>query len=125
MESRAASDYPRETFFKSVQTTILGLLGKLPVSPPEEVAKWIKEGAVLLDVRTGIEARRTPVRGATNIPLSKLKGHLSDLPRNKAFVIYCARGGRAERAMKLLHANGLKAINGGGYKAILKILATN
>jgi phage shock protein E len=125
MESKAVPDYHEETFFEKVQTTILGLLGKIPVSPPEEVAKWIREGAILLDVRTGTEATKNPVRGATNIPLSKLKGQLSALPRNKAFVIYCARGGRAERAMKLLHANGLKAINGGGYKAILKILATN
>jgi len=125
MDSRAAPDHPRETFFQKVRTTILGLLGKLPVSPPEEVAKWIKEGAVLLDVRTAFEARTNPVRGATNIPLSKLKSELSALPRNKAFVIYCARGGRAERAMKLLHANGLKAINGGGYKAILKVLESN
>jgi phage shock protein E len=125
MESKAAPDYPTETFFESVRTTILGLLGKLPVSPPEEVAKWIKEGAVLLDVRTGIETRRNPVRGATNIPLSKLKGELSALPRNKAFVIYCARGGRAERAKRLLLANGLKAINGGGYKAVLKVLESS
>jgi phage shock protein E len=122
MESRAAADYREETFFESVRTTILGLLGKLPVSPPEEVARWIKGGAVLLDVRTGIEATKHPVRGATNIPLSKLKGELSALPRNKAFVIYCARGGRAERAKRLLLANGLEAINGGGYKAILKIV---
>jgi phage shock protein E len=122
MESRTASNYPKESFIESVRTTILGLLGKLPVSPPEEVAKWIKEGAVLLDVRTRIETRKHPVRGAMNIPLSSLQGELPKLPRNKAFVIYCARGGRAERAKRLLHANGLKAINGGGYKAVLKVI---
>jgi phage shock protein E len=122
MESRAAPDYREETFFESVRTTILGLLGKLPVSPPEEVAKWIKEGAILLDVRTAIEVKRNPVRGAKNIPLSELKGEVSALPRDKTFVLYCARGGRAERAKRLLLASGLKAINGGGYKAVLKVL---
>jgi hypothetical protein len=47
---------------------------------------------------------------------------LSELPRNKAFVTFCLRGGRAERAKNMLEANGRKAINGGGYKSVLKIL---
>ena len=125
MKSKTTPERPTKGFIKNLRTTILGLRGKLPVSPPEEVAKWIKEGAVLLEVRTSSEARKNPVRGATNIPLLKLKDELSELPRNKAFVTYCLRGGRAERAKNLLQANGLKAINGGGYKAILKILESN
>ena len=122
MKSKTTPDRPKNAFIKNLRTTILGLRGKLPVSPPEEVAKWIKEGAILLDVRTRIEVRNNPVPGATNIPLLQLKGELSKLPRDKAFVTYCLRGGRAERAKNLLQANGLKAINGGGYRAILKIL---
>jgi phage shock protein E len=90
--------------------------------PQEEVARWIKKGAVLIDVRTKVEARKDPVPGATNIPLLKLEGALSELPRKKTFVTFCLRGGRAERAKNILEANGLKAINGGGYKSILKIL---
>jgi phage shock protein E len=122
MKSKSAPDTPKKGFIKNLRTTIQGLRGKLPVSPPEEVAKWIKKGAVLLDVRTKIEARSNPVPGATNIPLLKLKGQLAELPRNKTFVTYCLRGGRAERAKNMLEATGLKAINGGGYKAILKVL---
>jgi len=125
MKSKTTPDGPKKSFVENLRTTILGLRGKLPVSPPEEVAKWIKKGAILLDVRTRIEVRNNPVRGATNIPLLKLKDELSQLPRDKAFVTYCLRGGRAERAKNLLQANGLKAINGGGYKAILKILESN
>jgi len=90
--------------------------------PAEEVAKWIKKGAVLIDVRSKLEVRKKPVPGAINIPLVKLDDELSTLPRNKAFVTFCLRGGRAERAKNLLQANGLKAINGGGYKSVLKIL---
>jgi phage shock protein E len=125
MKSETTPERPTKGFIKNLRTTILGLRGKLPVSPPEEVAKWIKEGAVLVDVRTRIEARNNPVRGATNIPLLRLKGELSKLPRDKAFVTYCLRGGRAERAKSLLQANGFRVINGGGYKAILKILEGN
>jgi rhodanese-related sulfurtransferase len=66
--------------------------------------------------------RKNPVPGATNIPLLKLEGQLSELPRGKTFVTFCLRGGRAERARVMLEADGRKAINGGGYKNVLKIL---
>jgi phage shock protein E len=122
MKSKTATGRPKKTFVENLQTTIRGLRGKLPTAPPEEVAKWIKKGAVLVDVRTKIEVRKNPVPGATNIPLLKLEGQLSELPRNKSFVTFCLRGGRAERAKNLLEANGRKAINGGGYKSILKVL---
>jgi phage shock protein E len=122
MKSKTAADRPKKTFVENLKTTVQGLRGKLPTAPPEEVAKWLKQGAVLLDVRTRIEVRKNPVPGATNIPLLKLEGELSGLPRNKGFVTFCLRGGRAERAKKILEANGRKAINGGGYRSVLKVL---
>jgi phage shock protein E len=119
---KAAADGPKQKLIRNVKTTILGLQGKLPMPPPEEVAKWIKKGAVLVDVRSKLEVRKDPVPGAINIPLLKLEDSLSELPRNKTFVTFCLRGGRAERARLMLEANGRKAINGGGYKSILKII---
>ena len=125
MKSNTAPDRPRETLFEKLRITVLGLSGMLPTAPPEEVAKWIKSGAVLVDVRTDFEARKDPVPGATNIPLPKLERELSALPPDKAFVTFCRRGGRAERAKNLLQANGRKAINGGGYKSVLKVLQSS
>jgi phage shock protein E len=122
MKAKTAAGRPKKTFAENLKTTVLGLRGKLPMPPQEEVARWIKKGAVLIDVRTKIEVRKHPVPGATNIPLLKLEGALAELPRNKAFVTFCLRGGRAERAKNLLEANGRKAINGGGYRSILNIL---
>jgi cytochrome c551/c552 len=69
---KAAADGPGSKLVRNVKTTILGLQGKLPMPPAEEVAKWIKKGAVLLDVRSKLEVRKNPVPGATNIPLLKL-----------------------------------------------------
>jgi phage shock protein E len=125
MKPITAWDRPTNALVENLLTTVLGLRGKLPTAPPEEVAKWIKKGAVLVDVRTRIEARKNPVPGATNIPLLKLKGELSELPLNRVFVTFCLRGGRAERAKNLLQANGRKAINGGGYKSVLNILQSD
>jgi phage shock protein E len=121
-KKKTAAERPGQKLIRNVKTTVLGLRGKLPMPPPEDVAKWIKKGAVLLDVRSKLEVRKNPVPGATNIPLLKLEGQLSELPRDKAFVTFCLRGGRAERAKNMLEANGRKAINGGGYKSVLKIL---
>ena len=87
-----------------------------------EVAKLLKKGAVLVDVRSRLEAKIGMAPGATNIPLLKLKSHLKELPRDRVIVTYCGTGGRAAKAVEILEANGFKAANGGGYKAILKIL---
>jgi rhodanese-related sulfurtransferase len=122
---KAKTAAPKKTLIDNLRTTVLGLRGKLPTAPAEEVAKWIKKGAILLDVRTPIEASKVPVPGSTNIPMLMLKGRLSELPPKKMFVTFCLRGGRAERAKNLLLANGRKAINGGGYKSMLKILESN
>ena len=90
--------------------------------PPEEVAKLIKKGAFLVDIRSKIEARKGMAPGATNIPLSTLKRHMEDLPRGRNIVLYCGTGGRAGKAKQVLEAKGFKAFNGGGYKDVLKIV---
>ena len=89
---------------------------------PAEVAKLLKAGALLLDVRTKLEAKIGMAPGATNISLGRLKSHLKELPRDRMIVTYCGTRARAAAGMKILEANGFKAANGGGYKAILKIL---
>jgi rhodanese-related sulfurtransferase len=95
-KKKAAVESPRQKLIRNVKTTIRGLQGKLPMPPAEEVAKWIKNGAVLVDVRSKLEVKQNPVPGAVNIPLLKLGDELSTLPRNKTFVTFCLRGGRAQ-----------------------------
>ena len=90
--------------------------------PPEEVARLLKKGAVLVDVRSRLEAKLGMAPGATNISVLRLKSRMNELPRDKTLVLYCGTGGRAAKAKEILEANGFKAVNGGGYKAILKIL---
>lgn len=92
--------------------------------PPEEVAKLLKKGAFLLDVRARLEAKIGMAPGATNIPLLRLKSRLGELPRDKTIVTYCGTGARAGKAREILGAHGFKAVNGGGYKTILEILGS-
>ena len=62
------------------------------------------------------------VPGATNIPLSVLKRHMDELPRDRNIVLYCGSGGRAGKAKQVLDAKGFKAFNGGAYKDVKKIV---
>ncbi|QDU28980.1 molybdopterin biosynthesis protein MoeB [Anatilimnocola aggregata] len=92
--------------------------------PPEEVAKLLKKGAFLVDVRTKLEARMGIAPGATHISLFTLKRRMNELPRDRGIVLYCGTGGRAAKAKQILEAAGFKAFNGGGYKDIVKITGT-
>ena len=90
--------------------------------PPDEVAKLLKAGAFLVDVRPKIQARLGMAPGATGISLLTLKGRLHELPRDRKIVLYCNSGAAAGKAKQVLDALGFKAFNGGGYKDILKIV---
>ena len=89
---------------------------------PEEVAKLLRKGAFLVDVRTKLEAKRGMAPGATNFSLFTIKRHLDELPRDRNIVLYCGTGARAGKVKEILDAAGFKAFNGGGYKTILEIV---
>ncbi len=90
--------------------------------PPEAVAKLIRNGALVVDVRSKIEARIGSVPGATKIPLLTLKRRADELPRERNIVLFCGTGARAGKAKEVLDAGGFKAFNGGSYKEVLKIV---
>lgn len=90
--------------------------------PPEAVAKLIKAGAFLVDVRPKIQAMMGMAPGATSIPVFTLKRRLHELPRDRKIVLYCHSGAAAGKAKEMLDALGYKAFNAGGYKDVLKIV---
>jgi rhodanese-related sulfurtransferase len=84
----------------------------------EEVAKLLKAGALLVDVRT----KMGMADGATNIPVFTLMRRLHELPRDRKIVLYCHSGAAAGKAKEVLDALGFQAFNGGGYRDVLKIV---
>ena len=96
--------------------------GTSSTRPAEEVADLIENGAYILDVRTGLEAKKGTAPGATNISLLVLNRHLDELPRDRTIVTYCKTGGRAGKARDILDRNGFTVFNGGGYDSIVKII---
>lgn len=74
--------------------------------------------ALLLDVRTEEEWEAGHAEGAMHLELSKIEaGELPDFPKDKKICVYCAAGGRAEMAKKLLLSKGfLNVHNLGGLR---------
>jgi rhodanese-related sulfurtransferase len=69
----------QEMQMKKLKAILCGT-GATSVAPEKDVAALIKGGgAFMLDVRTKIEARKGTARGATNIPLLRLKHHYDEL----------------------------------------------
>jgi len=68
MNSKTALTRPKKSFLEQLRITVLGLSGKLPAAPAEEIVKWIKNGAVLVDVRTNFEARKDPMPERPTFP---------------------------------------------------------
>jgi molybdopterin/thiamine biosynthesis adenylyltransferase/rhodanese-related sulfurtransferase len=78
-----------------------------------------REGEVfLLDVREPDEHEEAAIPGSTLIPLGSLQRRLSEVPRDRQVVVYCAVGGRSARATHFLRSHGVEAANlHGGIRA--------
>jgi NADPH-dependent 2,4-dienoyl-CoA reductase/sulfur reductase-like enzyme/rhodanese-related sulfurtransferase len=80
--------------------------------------------AMLLDVRDPSEVAAGHVPGAVNIPLSELRSHLTELPRDRPIYVTCQVGQRAYYATRVLRLDGFDAYNlTGGYQTYLNVKA--
>ena len=71
----------------------------------------------LIDLRTKMEVKHLgSIGGALHIPIDELRDRLSELDKNKTYILYCAVGQRAYVGYRILVQNGFKARNlSGGY----------
>ncbi|GGR69260.1 sulfurtransferase [Deinococcus seoulensis] len=96
--------------FKFIRKLLSGAAGPESVSPAEAQA-LIRQGAVLLDVRSAGERRAAHIPGSLHIPLDQLPGRLSNLPAGKTVVCQCASGNRSAQAARLLADAGIDSRN--------------
>ncbi|HUR24897.1 MAG TPA: HesA/MoeB/ThiF family protein [Candidatus Thermoplasmatota archaeon] len=76
----------------------------------------------LLDVREPDEHEEANIPGSALIPLGSLQRRLSEVPKDRQVVVYCAVGGRSARATHFLRQNGVEAANlHGGIRAWLQL----
>lgn len=79
-------------------------------------ADALPEDSLLLDVREPAEHKAGALPGSRLMPLGKIRGRLSELPRDRDIVVYCAVGIRGYIAERILRQRGFRAWNlSGGY----------
>lgn len=90
------------------------------MGPQTDYAQLVKEGAIIIDVRSKGEFDGGHIKGSINIPVDQLRNNLNKLKnKNKPIITCCASGMRSASAKSLLKSNGyLEVHNGGGWSSL-------
>ncbi len=87
------------------------------LGPRVDLAQKMKEGAVIVDVRSPGEYAAGHVKGSKNIPLNDIESKLEAIKKwNKPVITCCASGMRSGSAASVLNRNGLEAYNAGPWQ---------
>lgn len=74
----------------------------------------LKEGAIIVDVRSPSEFSSGANPVSLNIPLEKLNSESKKLDKTKTIILCCASGTRSGMAIGILKKNGFKNVMNGG-----------
>jgi rhodanese-related sulfurtransferase len=90
------------------------------IGPGVNYAELVKNGAVILDVRSKSEFAGGHIKGSVNISVDTLRNNLGKLKdKNKPIITCCASGMRSASAKSILTANGYTQVyNGGGWYSL-------
>jgi len=93
-------------------------LGRIRIVDARSAKRLADEGAVLLDVREDGEYDEEHAPGALHIPYEQLAQRMSEVPRGRDVVVYCAAGVRSSLAASMLERAGHDPINlRGGFSS--------
>lgn len=89
------------------------------LGPEIDYPALVKEGAIILDVRSKGEFQSGHIKGSINIPVDVLGSNLNKLKKDKPIITCCASGMRSASAKSLLKNNGFTEVhNGGGWMSL-------
>ena len=89
----------------------------------EALQTALRNGALLVDVRSPLEFGMGSVVGAINIPLEKLHEQTDQLTSAKDIVVFCRSGSRSHQAKRLLERRGFAVVhNGGSWQQLNKLV---
>ena len=85
-----------------------------------DYAQLVKEGALILDVRSKGEYAGGHIKGSINIPVDQLGNDLLRLKaKDKPIITCCASGMRSASAKNILKSKGFTEVyNGGGWGSL-------
>lgn len=85
-----------------------------------DFAQLVKEGAIILDVRSKGEYAGGHIKGSINIPVDQLGNNLQKMKdKAKPIITCCASGMRSASAKSILKSNGYTEVyNGGAWSSL-------
>jgi rhodanese-related sulfurtransferase len=86
----------------------------VPEIDVEELARLRGEGVPLVDVREPDEWQEFRVPGAQLLPLGEVHERIDEVPADGTVYVICKSGGRSAKAVELLRARGVDAVNVAG-----------
>ncbi len=88
------------------------------------IGDYLKDGAVVIDVRTAEEYKSGHVAGSKNIVLNTIPTVAGDIKAmNKKVITVCRSGARSGQAASFLKQHGIDVINGGPWQNVAKYVA--
>jgi phage shock protein E len=92
----------------------------LGLGPKVDYTSLVKQGAIVVDVRTKGEFANGHIRGSINIPLDQLRNNLNRFSdKNKVIITCCASGNRSGMAKGILKEKGhVNVYNGGSWLSL-------
>ncbi len=89
--------------------------------PSVDYKELVKNGAVILDVRSKGEYAAGHIKGSMNIAVDQLAQNLNRIPdKQKAIITVCASGMRSGTAKSFLKSKGYTSVhNGGSWNGLL------
>lgn len=76
--------------------------------------EMLRDGAVIVDVRTAAEFAAGHAGGSRNIPLDEIVARSAELDPDRWVVVCCASGTRSALAARLLRGRGFRKVANGG-----------
>jgi rhodanese-related sulfurtransferase len=87
------------------------------------IEDYLREGAVVIDVRTVQEFQGGHVNGSKNIVLNSIPSKIAEIKAmNKKVIAVCRSGARSGQATSFLKQNGIDVINGGPWQNVAKFV---
>jgi phage shock protein E len=88
-------------------------------APDADYATLVKEGAIIVDVRTKGEFNSGHIKGSINIPLDEIRSKITELKnKNKVVITCCRSGNRSGMAQSMLENAGIECYNGGAWNVL-------
>jgi rhodanese-related sulfurtransferase len=83
----------------------------------------LKNGAIILDVRTQVEYNTGHIKGSLNISLGEIRKRYVELDSSRTYITCCSHGLRSVKVETILKEKGFRHVyNGGAWPDLEKIL---